>query len=253
MQIPRVLRLPIYSVFARVTGIDLSEAELSPDEYASFEELFTRNLKRGLRPIGEGLVSPVDGTIRGIGWVSEGKIEQVKGMSYSMSELLSDPALAQRYEGGVFVNLYLSPRDYHHVHAPLDGVVSKFRHIPGRLLPVNDWSVRRFPQLFSQNERLVIEIESEWGVVLLVMVGATNVGRMTLTFDPLVTNAGAIGPITTHLLSPPVPVVKGSRLGTFHLGSTVVLILPSLFGVPPVGCALPRMIRFGETLLPVRE
>jgi phosphatidylserine decarboxylase len=149
----------------------------------------------------------------------------VKGQSYTVAQLLGDEADARRYAGGSFFVVYLSPRDYHRVHAPLGGKVSCIRHVGGTLYPVNALGTRYVPGLFARNERVAIFQETEsHGQVASVMVGAMGVGRIGLSFDDLETNRGhspgvrRYGELAPHL-------DRGEELGVFHLGSTVIVFI----------------------------
>jgi len=156
---------------------------------------------------------------------------QAKGRWYSAAELIGDGAEAERFEGGTFVTLYLSPRDYHRIHVPCAGGIPYARHIPGALLPVNAAAVAHVPDLFPRNERLLCTIEGTLGSVAVVAIGAYNVGRISATFDPQwnenaggwVTNHGAHDVVYRHY--DPAPLIeRGAELMAFHLGSTVVLL-----------------------------
>jgi phosphatidylserine decarboxylase len=157
---------------------------------------------------------------------ADGRLEQVKGRTYAIDELLGSAEEGARFRAGVHATLYLSPSMYHRVHAPLDSLVRAWTYVPGRLYPVNSMSVRRVDRLFGRNERVAVFLESErFGSVALVMVGATNVGRMSLAFAPLVTNSGA--PAGTFRPASETRLLRGAELGAFNLGSTVVLLLAS--------------------------
>lgn len=256
------LRLPqpcagaLVRFFCRMTGADPAEAALPLSEYASIGDFFVRDLKPGARPIGAGLVSPVDGVLREAGGLQGDRIAQVKGRDYSVAELLGDRALAARMAGGSFFNLYLSPPDYHHVHVPCDGTVLSSVQIPGRLWPVNSWALNRVQDLFSVNERVVTVIQTARGVIALVMVGATNVGRISVSYDSFESNKFRLarGPVRIRHYGSDGTIApklnKGAKLGTFHLGSTVIMVCePAVLE----GLALPRererRVRMGETLV----
>jgi phosphatidylserine decarboxylase len=156
--------------------------------------------------------------------------------------------LAQKCQNGSFINLYLSPRDYHHVHAPCSMRIIRRVHIPGALWPVNNWALSRVPLLFQKNERVVLEFESEFGAGALVMVGALNVGSMRLEFDNLSTNhpLSWTRSVETVSYSPPVAIEVGARLGSFLLGSSVLVFFAEKqrFEQRNVGSA----VRLGTTL-----
>jgi phosphatidylserine decarboxylase len=258
--IPRSLRRPVLETFARAVGADLSEVEQPLEAYATLNDFFVRRLRPGARawPNDPGvLASPVDGTTGQIGRVREGQVLQAKGRLYSIGALIGDEEEARRYEGGSFVTLYLSPRDYHRIHAPCGEEIPFARHIPGALLPVNAPSVAHVPELFPRNERLLCAIDGPLGRVMVVAVGAYNVGRISAAFDPSWrAPAGETGWVTNrpgavnerHDYVPPHAVAQGEDLMAFHLGSTVVLVLE------PGRCELAaelapgRPVRLGEVL-----
>ncbi len=224
---PAALRLAAMRAFASRYGIDLSECP-GLDCYRTFGEFFARPLHPGLRPVAPGervVVSPVDGVVSETGAAVAGKLVQAKGIDYPAAALLGDAALARRFEGGPYVTIYLSPRDYHRIHCPLGGTVTGYRYIPGRLWPVNPASVRTVPGLFGVNERLVTVLETPAGACALVAVGATIVGRVRAYYDPavpLTNRSRAKGQARDY--PSPIPVEKGQELGAFEMGSTVILL-----------------------------
>jgi len=242
---PAVVRLAAMRAFARRYGVDLSEcADL--ETFGTFVEFFARPLKPGLRPIAPGeevVVSPVDGVVSEMGLAEHGRLIQAKGIDYTAEALLADAALARRFEGGAWVTIYLSPRDYHRIHFPLGGSVTGWRYVPGSLWPVNPLSVRNVPGLFTVNERLVTLLDTPVGGCAVVAVGATVVGRVRATYDAAIplTNLPAAAP-AGHDYPDPLPVEKGSELGAFEMGSTVIL----LFG--PGKVALSPQLAPGDRL-----
>ena len=229
--LPRPLRRPVLSSFARAVGIDVREAERPLEEYASLNAFFVRKLKPGARtwtaPAGTA-GSPVDGVVGKFGRITAGTLLQAKGRSYSAGALLNDSAEAARYHGGWFLTLYLSPRHYHRIHAPIAGTLPKAAHVPGALLPVNAAAVAHVSDLVARNERLLCYIDSALGRVAVVAVGAYNVGRISAAFDAdwqnAPTNRRSANP-DTRLYDPARPVAAGDEIMAFHLGSTVVLLL----------------------------
>ncbi len=228
-RVPRPLRKPIYSGFARYAGADLSVLDRPIDAFERFDDFFTRPLPPGARPVDEGqvVVSPVDGTISELGIAEGGRMIQCKGLDYTVRGLLADTAEARSFEGGAYVTLYLAPRDYHRIHAPVSGRITGYRHIPGAFFPVNPLSVRNVAGLFSINERLVTYLDSDVGRVAVVKVAATGVGNITLSYDREVRThrRGAAGKHGSGLKYQTArPVAAGEELGMFHLGSTVILL-----------------------------
>lgn len=221
--LPRPLATRIIRWFARLFEIDVAAASRPIESYRSIGEFFTRDLRDGLRPIGAEPVSPVDGKLRDRGPVVQGRIVQVKGKTYPLVKFLGEDADASRFEGGFYFNLYLSPRDYHHIHSPVSGEIIRCTHIPGKLWPVNDWSIGAIENLFAVNERVVVWIRTErFGLVAVAMIGATNVGKITVTFDEIVSNTGKRGSLVRSYTGR--QTTAGDRLGTFHMGSSVVVL-----------------------------
>ncbi len=209
--------------FVRAYGIDLTEATGDLSDYPTLEALFTRELRPESRPVDPPpgvLVSPVDGTVAFAGTAEDGAISPAPGRHLDLARLLGRPL-----EGPVDVAvLYLSPRDYHRVHVPREGKATAWRYVPGTLWPVFPSAVRRIDDLFARNERLVVQTETDAGPLDVVLVGAYGVGRIEASVTDVVSNLGAAAASAT--LDPPRRLERGAWLGTFHLGSTVVLVSP---------------------------
>lgn len=224
LRLPGPLAQWSIQIFSRIYGINTTEAEKSLSEYQSIGEFFTRKLKPEARPIARTpLVHPADSVITQIGQIRRGQLIQAKGMSYSMKNLLQDPQAEIDFEGGLFATYYLCPTDYHRVHSPVSGVIESVTHVPGRLWPVNSWGVSKIPNLFCVNERVIVEISTAMGSVRVVFVGATNVGKITMSFEPqIVSNQGHFQESQKITYNPGRAVKKGDELGVFHMGSTVI-------------------------------
>jgi phosphatidylserine decarboxylase len=246
---PKPIARRLVRWFASTYQIDVDSAGQPAHDYPSIGHFFIRHLREGLRPIESDLVSPVDGTLRGFGPVENGRLEQIKGKSYTVARFLGDDELARRYEHGAFFNLYLSPQDYHHVHSPVGGAITRSVHIPGKLWPVNDWSLSNVDELFSINERVVTLIESEYGLVAVVMIGATNVGKISVVYDSFLSNVPR-AKRAARTYDPPVDIRAGDRLGTFHMGSSVVVLLePGRLDLTRVRLEPGKKVRYGAALL----
>ena len=224
------LKDPVVRWFIRRYGVNMDEA-LSADlrDYASFNDFFTRALKPGVRSIAEGpgcIASPADSTVSQLGPITEGRIVQAKGRDYSVYELLGgSKSRAAPFMDGQFITLYLSPRDYHRVHMPLDGTLRETVYVPGRLFSVAPHTTRTIPKLFARNERLACLFDTELGPMALILVGAINVGAIETTWAGLVTPpAGRQVRITPYDETHPLRLKRGQEMGRFNLGSTVILL-----------------------------
>ena len=231
------LRLPVISkvarnAFARYYKLNMEESEFPIDHYANIGELFIRRLKPGMRPIAESeVVSPVDGVLSQTATFDEKQeLIQAKGKTYTLKDLLRDDEMAVRFDGGAFATIYLAPFNYHRIHSPVSGTVVGTSYCPGTLWPVNAGSVERVEGLFCINERLTSHIRLEDGSEMLVVkVGATNVGRIGVAYtDELLVNAGKLPRDCKRYDWKPaqeIRVEKGGELGRFEMGSTVILVV----------------------------
>jgi phosphatidylserine decarboxylase len=228
--LPRPFRVLLLKSFARRYEIDLAEAERPLDQYTSLHELFTRKLRPGARFVAadsDAVVAPSDGVVCDASVVSAGKLLEAKGSVFTLSDLLADGELAARLEGGPYLVTYLSPRDYHRVHAPVSGKIVGWTHIPGRLYPVGSRSVARETGLFARNERFATVIEGAAGISVVVMVAALGVGHLTASYDSeVVTHAPgfATGVVRRKSFADPPRIGRGDELGVFNLGSTTIAV-----------------------------
>lgn len=209
--------------------VDMTEAA-NPDiaSYASFNDFFTRALKPGARPLADAdLLCPVDGAISQFGAIEREQIFQAKGHHYTTTALLGgDGNLAKAFEDGQFATIYLSPRDYHRIHMPMAGRLTRMIHIPGELFSVNPTTARGVPGLFARNERVVCIFESAKGPFALILVGATIVGSMATVWHGIV-NPPRPGKIREwNYEGQNIALAKGQEMGRFLLGSTVVMLFP---------------------------
>ncbi len=249
LRLPKAILVPAIRAYARAYGADLAEAAVPAEAYPSFNAFFTRRLREGARPIagGEGVVvSPSDSRLSAIGPVAaDGRLEQVKGSSYSIEALLGSDEDAAPFRGGLHATLYLSPAMYHRVHSPVDGRVRGWRYVPGRLFPVNPAGVRLVPGLFTRNERVAVFLDTAaHGPVAAVLVGAANVGRVSLAFADVVTNTGRTpGPVVP---AETIALRRGDELGAFNLGSTVVLLVADPRLAPAASAG--DLVRMGQAL-----
>jgi phosphatidylserine decarboxylase len=257
------LRIPFVSktlrnVFANYYKLNMEESEYPLSHYRNIGELFIRRLKPGARPIADSeIVSPVDGVLSQTGVFDENqKLIQAKGKYYTLKDLLRNEEMAKRFEGGAFATIYLAPFNYHRIHSPVKGELVDAAYCPGTLWPVNVGSVERVEGLFCINERLTSRIRLEDGSeILVVKVGATNVGRIGVVYsEELLTNAGKLPKDCKRfdwVPSTKVTFEKGGELGRFEMGSTVILVVdkkiherhPELFT-----SRLGQAVKVGEAL-----
>ena len=249
LPLPTWLRVQLIKWFSKRYGVALEEAEHDAARYTSLGDFFTRNLKPGLRPVGEGIVSPVDGAISEFGEIDNGRLIQVKGITYQVADLLRDTELSKRFERGYFITFYLAPGDYHHIHTPVSGRITQAIHIEGALWPVNTWGLANIDGLFVQNERIISVVESDIGAVAVVKVGATNVGSIVTQYAPIEANKNlglfrARSEVHRYRFSEPPSCERGDRLGTFRMGSSVVLLFEAhSFEAGQNCCAGPISVR----------
>lgn len=206
-------------LFARAYDISLVDAERKHvDDYHSFNDFFTRALAAGARPMPElthNLASPVDGTVSQIGRLHKDLLMQAKGHQYSLNSLAG--ATGHGFNNGNFCTIYLAPSNYHRIHLPWGGRLVETRAIPGALFSVNGVTEAGIPGLFCRNERLVCRFDTEFGPMLLVLVGALIVASIETVWK------GPASPyreeiVTQHNLE----FQRGDEIGRFLLGSTVI-------------------------------
>lgn len=238
MELRPWLRRPVLGLYVWAFGCNMSEAqEEELGEYRSLLELFVRRLKEGKRNISleHPLVSPSDGKVLHFGRVNDGRVEQVKGVSYQLEKFLGTMETAPAQDNDLFhVVIYLAPGDCHHFHSPTEWIAHTRRHFPGELLTVAPWAARKMPGLFALNERAVLSGSWQHGFFSFAAVGAFNVGSIKLSIDEeLQTNAKGryrMGEFSDKKLVHPtkqgedLPLGRGDRIGYFSLGSSIVLI-----------------------------
>lgn len=219
----------LISRFIKQFKVDMSEAEQEdPTAYGNFNAFFTRPLKAGIREIAtnpKSLASPADGAISELGSLEHGRVLQAKGIHYSLTRLLGgDTEKAKPFMGGSFATIYLSPKDYHRVHMPLEATLKETLYVPGRLFSVNQATADNVPGLFARNERLVCFFDTPAGPLAMILVGAMIVAGIETVWEGQVTPP--VREVKLKNFADPEPVVleKGQEMGRFKLGSTVILV-----------------------------
>jgi len=211
--------------------VDLSEAKIETVHgFKNFNDFFTRELKEGRREICRApntIASPADGAVSELGAIELGSIMQAKGQHYSLIQLLGGNAdLTNYYMDGSFATIYLSPKDYHRVHMPLDGKLLNMTYVPGELFSVNQTTANHIPGVFARNERLICEFEGKHGNFVMILVGAMIVAGIETVWS------GHVAPVKANMHSQDytdlseIELKKGDEMGRFKLGSTVILLFP---------------------------
>ncbi|QJU60018.1 phosphatidylserine decarboxylase [Sphingomonas sp. AP4-R1] len=229
------------------SDLDLSDAAAT--RFRSMHDCFTRALKPGARPVdprADVVASPCDAIVGANGTIASDEIHQIKGMPYSLAELLGDAADAKPFLGGTYVTLRLTAAMYHHFHAPDDLTVERVRYLSGDCWNVNPIALKRVERLFCRNERAVVSCRLREGgaPVLLVAVAAILVAGIRLTFlntDRLLREGG------DRTVPLAADMAKGEEMGWFEHGSTIVMFLPEGFALAE-GVGEGRPIRQGEAI-----
>ncbi len=223
------LAQPMIRAFIKAYHVDMTQATVQDiSQFKTFNEFFIRSLKPEARPITPGeheLASPVDGTVSQCGDILNNHLLQAKGHFYSVQDLLGgDAQLAELFSGGRFATIYLAPYNYHRIHMPIDGVLQKMIHVPGRLFSVAQWTVRAIPNLFARNERVVCLFETDSGPMAMILVGAINVAAIETVWAGLVTPPKGKQISQFDYQHEAKKYAKGEEMGRFNMGSTVILL-----------------------------
>jgi len=248
-EFPSIVQHTINATYVKLMGLDMSEFR-EPSTYKTLNKLFTRAFEtpRDISTDKTKLLCGVDALITDAGTIREGKAYQIKGMSYSIEELFGQnhKESVAKVEGGEFINFYLSPKDYHRYHMPMDLKILSLTHIPGKLYPVNFPLLRNKKDLFIENERVVIECEDRKGrTQLLVLVGALNVGKMIVTFEESINTNSEIRE-AKHYSYTNLWLERGEMFGWFEMGSTILTFSEKGSIVPEV--SINQKTKFADIL-----
>lgn len=250
LRLPRFIMLPLLQAFARAYKINVDEAELELKDYPSLNQFFTRALRDGSRVVHQALdtfVSPVDGRILQLGSIDRGTMLQAKGLRYTLPDLLDHSDYTPRFLRGKFMIVYLSPQDYHRIHTPAHGQILGYTYSPGRLFMVNQIAVRGIQGLFPKNERLTTYLQTDYGLIAVVKVGATNVGKISVTYDTIQTNRWFRRTVH-HSYEKTIHYGRGQELGRFEMGSTVILLFEEGMVEFRPDLKAEQKVTFGENL-----
>lgn len=236
----------------RSYDVDLDEAaNPDPSAYPHFNAFFTRALKPGARPLAQSaaaIACPADGRVSRSGPVTAGRILQAKGRDYSVEELLGDATAAKDYADGGFLTVYLSPRDYHRLHMPIDGELVETVHVPGRLFSVAPFAVEGIDRVFARNERLVCHFRNERGPFVVVLVGAMLVSGIETVWGGVEVPPYATTIARRDWRGRGIRLPRGAEFGRFNMGSTAIVLVPPALGGFDPGLEPERPVRMGEAI-----
>lgn len=252
---PQTVQNIINSGYVNLMGLDMSEFR-DPQSYDSLNALFTRSLEipREFSDDPKDFISPCDALVTECGRLHEDIALHIKGMYYNINDLLGDAideAKREQLIDGDFINFYLSPKDYHRYHIPCDLSVRKAVHIPGKLYPVNMRYLNKQPNLFVENERVVIECEnSEGKLFYMVLVGALNVGVMQVAFEPSIQTNASSTEVSVYTYEEGIALAKNDDFGCFEMGSTIVIIAEP--GLLELATEQGTKVSYAQTIAKIR-
>jgi len=210
--------------------VDMSDTLVTDyRDFQTFNHFFTRALKPNARPIcsePNSIACPVDGAVSQIGEIENNQIFQAKGHSYSLQTLLGNDESCEDFRDGAFATLYLSPRDYHRIHSPLNAKLIKMIHVPGKLFSVNSVTTQYVPELFARNERVVCLFKTSAGPMAVILVGAIFVSSIETTWAGTITPPNGKHIQNWDYSKAAINLNKGGELGRFNMGSTAILLFP---------------------------
>lgn len=241
--------------FVDLYKVNVEEVKHSvPEDFATFNDFFIRELVAGARQIdaaSASVVSPADGTVSAAGKIDKDRIFQAKGLHYTLTDLLAtDIDDADKFIDGTFATIYLSPSDYHRVHSPLAGALVAARYVPGDLFSVNEATVACLPNLFTRNERLICHFKTDYGPLVVILVGALNVGSISTRWsgDLRPRIKGVVDDIDIARTGISTRLDKGDLIGWFNMGSTVIVLLPPGSCADLSALASGTKVRMGQAI-----
>ena len=249
------LQYLINFTYVKSMGVDLQEFD-PLGSYKSLNELFTRKLKkdREFDNSDNIIISPCDSLITECGDMFISRTMQIKGFYYKADKLLTshiDFADITKIYNGKFVNFYLSPKDYHRYHVPIDMQILKVVHVPGLLYPVNLKYLNKVFDLFIKNERVILECQTnDKKLFYMVFVGALNVGKMRFNFDSRIQTNAKKDSITTYQYAD-LQLKKGEELGRFEMGSTIVMFFEK--NMVELTCERLQKVKFGDCIAKIQH
>ena len=219
----------LIKLYIKIFKVNMNECiESDISKYKTFCDFFTRKLKPGIHKIdksNQSIVSSCDGKILEFGNIKNDSIVQVKGKLIKIAELLdNDNSSIKSFENGSFASIYLSPKDYHRVHMPYKGKLSKTIHVPGRLYSVAKHAVTSIKNLYSRNERLACNFKGADINFSVIFIAAINVSSIETIWKGEASPPYPKKTIRTSYDKKKIVLEKGNELGMFKTGSTVILL-----------------------------
>jgi len=250
-------RLPylqhIIKAFIRIFNVDLQDTEIQDiSQFSTFNEFFTRELKPDVRPIDRSMpciISPCDGKISMFGEIEKHTLIQAKNKTFTLNEFLTPSCeYLEKFIDGSFYTIYLSPRDYHRVHTAYSGQLLEMIYVPGRLFSVAPYAPKTIDKLYARNERVISIFKVNNGYMAITMVGAVNVAAIEMTWSGLVTPPHMNTMVHYDYRDQNITLEKGQQMGTFNMGSTVVMIFSRHYAQALKGLSIDQPIKMGETI-----
>jgi len=250
-------RLPLIekliNLFIRAFKVDMQDAEIEDiSQYETFNEFFTRKLKSNTRPIDHGtefIVSPCDGKISMFGEINQHTLLQAKGKSFTLNEFLTPSCKhLDKFIGGSFYTIYLSPRDYHRVHTAYAGQLLEMIYVPGRLFSVAPYAPKAIDKLYARNERVASIFKVDGGYMAITMVGAVNVAAIEMAWEGLVTPPHLNTTVHYDYADRTITLEKGEQMGTFNMGSTVVMMFSKSYAQALQQLHIDQAVKMGQTI-----
>ncbi|WP_168893025.1 archaetidylserine decarboxylase [Enterobacteriaceae endosymbiont of Donacia marginata] len=235
-------------LFIKIYKINMKETKY-PNifYYKTFNKFFIRKLNMNNRPIDNNkhhIIQNTDGIINQLGIIKKNKLFQFKGCEYSLYDLLGqNNNINKIFTNGYFINIYLSPKNYHRIHMSYNGFLLKMIYIPGKLFPVNNIFSENLCNLFILNERVIFLFKTSFGFMVKILIGAQIVGNIYNSWSGLVISSrrNKIKTwnwpyIKNFYKKDSIFLKKGEEMGYFNLGSTVITLFP------------PKTIKFNPVL-----
>ncbi len=238
------------SWFIKHYKIDMSIAAKNKiSDYATFNEFFIRKLKPSARPVAtatDSIICPVDGILSQWGEISQGKLIQAKGFDYSLEALLNGSKFTKNFQNGQFMTLYLSPKDYHLVHMPVDGKLLEMTYVPGSLFAVNFATTNQIPAIFAKNERVLCTFETNLGKMAVILVGAMLVASINTTWAGKITPNKDKSIQSSHYEG--INLQRGAEMGHFSMGSTVIVLFEPKRMHWNISLTINQPVQFGQEI-----